>query len=622
MKGLASAVFSVLFVLACADTCVLAQGSYTAADCSRNSVNAVINGPTHTAVDGDTINIPAGSCTWTSGITVPSGIGIIIIGAGTTDAHNPSGSGATTTIIDDYTSSPSWLFYFSPSYGASLSRISSMYLSPANGVGGNSLKAPLAFQGTCTSSGCPNIRIDHLVFSGSPDWGGLTQPSATLTVTDNVFGVMDHNSLYSTGSTYYEFVNFNHSAWLGVGQYGDNSWASPDTFGTNQALYLESNYFEQTGSSYLFPITETEGGFSLPAEGGGRVVCRFNTGVGLRSMCVNHGTESNGRPRGGRQMEFYDNSMSCPSSAYPACHDNGMLLGAGPRSGSLLSLGNSFSGIGINQFAGITEYRILQNISTPWQGCDGAGPYDNNDGTTYYSGTISSVSGSNPYTITVSGSPGWSANQWVSNGSPYSIHDTTINNGSEITASGSNTLTVTAWTSISYASGDSVQILRAPVCIDESSRIGGTLLSGNTPSPSGWVGQTLDPVYEAADTSTAGPPSFGAVTSNTQRIIANRDYYAEVSQSAQTSPSSPFNGTVGTGYGTLSNQPATCKTGVGYWATDQGNWNQSGSGGQGQLYVCTATNTWTLYYTPYTYPHPLTGGSGPVPPTGLQATVQ
>jgi len=26
----------------------------------------------------------------------------------------------------------------------------------------------------------------------------------------------------------------------------------------------------------------------------------------------------------------------------------------------------------------------------------------------------------------------------------------------------------------------------------------------------------------------------------------------------------------------------------------------------GTLYKCTATNTWTAYYTPYAYPHPLT----------------
>ena len=31
-----------------------------------------------------------------------------------------------------------------------------------------------------------------------------------------------------------------------------------------------------------------------------------------------------------------------------------------------------------------------------------------------------------------------------------------------------------------------------------------------------------------------------------------------------------------------------------------------GNGGEGELYVCTATNTWTAIYRPYTYPHPLT----------------
>jgi len=301
-----------------------------------------------------------------------------------------------------------------------------------------------------------------------------------------------------------------------------------------------------------------------------------------------------------------------------------MLEGAGPRSGSLLSIANTFSGVGINQFAGISEYRALQNISSPWQGCDGTGSYDYNDGTIYFSGTISSVSGTNPYTITVSGSPGWTTNQWVSNGSPFSIHDITINNGSEITASTSNTLTVTAWTSTPFASGDNIQILRATQCIDQSSRIGGSYLSGSTPSPTGKVYQTLDPVYEAADTSDH-TTSFGFVTSNTARIIANRDFYAEVSQSAQNSPTSPFNGTSGTGFGTLANRPTTCTPSVGYWTTDQGNWNQSGSGGQGKLFVCTATNTWSLYYTPYTYPHPLTGcpasSSSPGPPCGLEATV-
>jgi len=86
-----------------------------------------------------------------------------------------------------------------------------------------------------------------------------------------------------------------------------------------------------------------------------------------------------------------------------------------------------------------------------------------------------------------------------------------------------------------------------------------------------------------------------------------------------------FDGTVGVGYGLLSAKPATCTTGVGYWATDQGSWNQSGKGGQGVFYKCTATNTWTLYYRPYTYPHPLRGGAPsdttpPSVPINLTAT--
>jgi protein-disulfide isomerase/uncharacterized membrane protein len=95
-------------------------------------------------------------------------------------------------------------------------------------------------------------------------------------------------------------------------------------------------------------------------------------------------------------------------------------------------------------------------------------------------------------------------------------------------------------------------------------------------------------------------------------IQENRDYYQSVSNLAQTSPTSPFDGTTGMGFGTIANRPATCTTnpneaggGVGYWATDVGEWDSSHPGPDGQLYRCSATDTWTMHYTPYTYPHPL-----------------
>lgn len=111
----------------------------------------------------------------------------------------------------------------------------------------------------------------------------------------------------------------------------------------------------------------------------------------------------------------------------------------------------------------------------------------------------------------------------------------------------------------------------------------------------------------------AGETCFGG-DFNATHIKANRDFYVQ---------NASFNGTSGVGVGTLAARPTTCTAGVGYWATDQGNWNQSGSGGQGVLFKCTATNTWTLYYTPLTYPHPLVGSTqGPAPPTSLSVVVQ
>ena len=99
----------------------------------------------------------------------------------------------------------------------------------------------------------------------------------------------------------------------------------------------------------------------------------------------------------------------------------------------------------------------------------------------------------------------------------------------------------------------------------------------------------------------------GAEYSNTSdgRIVSGRDYYEQAS-GIQTSPTSPFNGTSGVGWETLANRPTTCTAGVAYFATDQGNWNQSESnpygvqqsGADGILYKATATNTWTAYYTP------------------------
>jgi hypothetical protein len=167
-------------------------------------------------------------------------------------------------------------------------------------------------------------------------------------------------------------------------------------------------------------------------------------------------------------------------------------------------------------------------------------------------------------------------------------------------------------------------------CLDQIGRGGGDLLSGNGAAKVNvalggqtWPRQPLEPVYEWMDAWTNDGSSnnsyFGVQDGG---ITQNQDFYGWCDPTSNSGCTS-FNGTVGVGSGTLAARPATCTTGVGYWATDQGNWNVSSSGGDGQLYKCTVTNTWALYYTPYTYPHPLTQGSGtpPAPPTALAEVV-
>lgn len=157
-------------------------------------------------------------------------------------------------------------------------------------------------------------------------------------------------------------------------------------------------------------------------------------------------------------------------------------------------------------------------------------------------------------------------------------------------------------------------------CLDQVGRGKGDLLTGSvfpnildsiTKSIT-WPHQALDPVY-VWDNNYVAPPDeqWDALWANADHVTKeNRDYYLQVPNYNE--PGSTFNGTVGIGQGLYADRPSTCTPRVGYWATDKNT-----------LYVCTATNTWTAYYTPYVYPYPLdtaTSTTTKNPPQNLRVT--
>ncbi len=167
------------------------------------------------------------------------------------------------------------------------------------------------------------------------------------------------------------------------------------------------------------------------------------------------------------------------------------------------------------------------------------------------------------------------------------------------------------------------------------------------PQPGRDSAGVLKPIYVWGNFNTInGNLVVGGNESSGTYVAENRDLYNAVSANAQTSPTSPFNGTVGVGFGTLANRPTTCTHsnsasptrsqddghgGVGYAVQSVvgtiGASTGAGTASDVVLYSCTATNTWTQIYKPYTYPHPLTTGttgtSQPPPtPSNLNANVQ
>ena len=315
-------------------------------DGSAANVQAIHDTKAH---DGDTITLPAGTFTWTTGVNLTKGITVsgqtTITGAGTA---NCTANDQTIIVDERMRGTPGQRsnrrrHRYDESHRRGSSRAATLqhgFVRRVRGTGttaGALLKATIpagkSFRltgvtfksGTITNIGSggairyrstglvQNARIDHCHFDHL-NWGYVIQ------LGDWIYGVEDHNLIECVGAGLSHRIQ--HEAWGGAGG-GNGSWADFPYFGSKKFWFIEDNTIKGSGSAPTSGITD--------AGGGGRYVARHN--YLQNTSCGGHGTEDLA-PRGLRCDQVYNNTFNWTiihgdqfhRSGVTIWHDN-MLLG-------------------------------------------------------------------------------------------------------------------------------------------------------------------------------------------------------------------------------------------------------------------------------------------------------
>ena len=477
-----------------------------AASPSRTDVAAAIA----QVVDGDTVIIPAGTASWTSGITVSKGI--TIQGQTTTDAA--AGTADDQTVIVDnlvHVGGDQGFFQCTAITSQSL-RISGITFT---GVGG---RGDVMFNGAIRiGGGSHQVRIDHCHFIS-------LKHSPSIQVNAGVYGVSDHN-IWTNPS----LQCFSHAFYNGTG-FGDLEFSQPAGYGGPDFFFVEDCYINN-------PLGDFSANGGMDAQRGGKYVVRYCHLFNIEIL--NHGTEES-RLRGGRAQELYNNDYYW---SYETTMD-------GIRTGSLIAHDNNFTGV-LPHGYGLQTYRGFHTYpGSPWLGASGANPWDVN--VTEANGTH--VDGHQPYLFesgTVTGgsencgsgleyltdtSKTWTTNQWTG----YTALKLSNNTIGYILSNTNNTLTMKFYDPPGncpaiWRSGDQYQIHKYLIAMDQAGRGAGDLITGATPINSttgtpAWPHQALEPCYSWNNIHSPGgqhmnfSPSGGPTSATLQ---AGRDYYQD-----------------------------------------------------------------------------------------------
>ncbi len=258
-------------------------GHINAASCSQADVQAAIDA----AKEGDTVHVPAGTCTWSTPVTIGE---VIAWTPPTFESKNLiiQGAGIDQTIIMDQTGAG----YNERPFWAQCQEGKPFRITGFTFTGmkkRSSTEPAIQIRGYCS-----NWRIDHSKFDLSQAEMG-TQGRGILTSGLN-YGLIDHN------------IFLNALQGVAVGHDGDASWQQPLSLGTGDAVYIEDNLFDY-GEDF-------HGDGANDAYNGARYVMRYNSITNAR--IGHHGFDSGGY-RSPHSLQIYSNTITFtdPQSWYP-----------------------------------------------------------------------------------------------------------------------------------------------------------------------------------------------------------------------------------------------------------------------------------------------------------------
>ena len=254
----------------------------TASSMTVAEVQACVNDAS-TKTGEVTINLPAGTQTWESQLTInmTSGFANVtalnIIGNGAIPTGSTKGS-AEQTVINGSGISSAVSFTGSTAKKFRLTNIK--FTGAYSGYDG-----VIYVKGTSKPSSGGGFRIDHNNFNTTIASGG----PRVIKVYGYTYGVIDHNNYYSP-----QMAN---TIWEGDGTAANKSWNRAISVGTSDAVYLEDNIAVNTGT-YINRMF-------CDGENGARIVVRYND---ITNMYLG-GHDATTSYRGIVQYEAYNNTI-------------------------------------------------------------------------------------------------------------------------------------------------------------------------------------------------------------------------------------------------------------------------------------------------------------------------